>query len=190
MKKINCIIVHGGPINVVPSKPHDLANMYWMGWLAKKLNSMNIPTQNPSMPDPWNPKYEDYKSEFQKYDVNENTILIGHSRGCAFLVRWLGETKKKINKLILVAPYKIAVGDNEFKKKFYDFEIDGSIKNRVNKIIIFTSNNEEIEGKESVKLFHDKFGGKIINLRNKGHYTLDDVETKEFPELLDEIICG
>jgi len=53
------------------------------------------------MPDPWAPDCEKYKAEFKKYEVEENDILVGHSCGSAFLVRWLGETKKRINKLIL-----------------------------------------------------------------------------------------
>jgi predicted alpha/beta hydrolase family esterase len=59
------------------------------------------------MPSPWYPDYEKFKKEFEKYSVNENTILIGHSCGSSFLVRWLGETKRKIFKLILFTPWKV-----------------------------------------------------------------------------------
>jgi predicted alpha/beta hydrolase family esterase len=140
------------------------------------------------MPNPWNPVYNDYKKEFEKYRVDEDTILIGHSRGCAFLVRWLGESKQRISKLILVVPYKIAVGDNHLKKRFYQFDIDSSIKDRVGEIIIFTSDNEDKEGKRSVEIYHKAIGGRIINLRDHGHYTLEDMGTKEFPELLRELV--
>ena len=36
------------------------------------------------MPEPWKPDYEKFKKEFGKYKVSKNTILIGHSCGCAF----------------------------------------------------------------------------------------------------------
>lgn len=163
-----------------------------MGWAKDKLNSLGIPTVSPNMPDPWNPRYEDYKKEFEKYPVDENTILIGHSRGTAFLVHWLGETKRRVKKLILVAPWIVAVGDNvanlDYKKKFYDFEIDPTIKHRVGDIIYFTSDNEEKEGKESLKIYHDAIGGKIFELPNHGHYCLEDMGTDEFPKLIEEII--
>ncbi len=58
----------------------------------------------------------------------------------------------------------------------------------MNEIIIFTSNDEEEDGKKSVKIFHDILGGKIIELKNHGHFTFDDMKTYEFPELLNEII--
>lgn len=59
------------------------------------------------MPDPWAPEYEKFKQAFEKNPVSEHTILVGHSCGCAFLVRWLGESKQKIDTLILVAPWKV-----------------------------------------------------------------------------------
>jgi predicted alpha/beta hydrolase family esterase len=121
-----------------------------------------------------------------KYSLDEGTVLIGHSCGCAFLVRWLGETKKKINKLILVAPWKIFENENE--RYFYDYDINKCVKKNVNEIIIFTSNNEEENGKKSVKIFHNSLGGDIIELKNKGHFTLEDMKTEEFPDLLNKIL--
>jgi len=186
----NCIIIHGGPGDREPTKNHKMGEMHWMGWTKGKLNSLGIKTVNPSMPDPWNPRYEDYKHEFEKYPVDDNTILIGHSRGTAFLVHWLGDTKQKISKLILVAPWKVVVddvGEEKLKTKFYDFAIDPTIKDRVGEIIYFTSDNEEKEGKESLKIFYDAIGGKIIDLPNHGHYVIDEMGTEEFPELLEEM---
>ena len=36
-------------------------------------------------------------------------------------------------------------------------------------------------------MYDSLLGGKIIELNNHGHYTLDDMGTNEFPELLKEI---
>ena len=114
--------------------------------------------------------------------------MVGHSCGSAFLVRWLGETKGKIFKLILVAPWKIPDKDDEFRKEFYTYPIDESIKSRVGEIVMFTADNEEDEGKESLKIFHQTLGGAVIELKGHGHYTLGDMGTEEFPELLGKII--
>lgn len=185
----NCIIVHGCPSD--PEKAMDperrTYNKHWMPWLQRELIAQGIPTEIPLMPNPWAPNYEAFKTAFEKYTIDEGTILVGHSCGCAFLVRWLGETKRKIAKLILVAPWKIPDEGDEGRKKFYLYPIDELIPSRVGEIVIFTSNNEEDDGKESVKLFHDALGGKIIELQNHGHYCLDDMGTEEFPELRDSI---
>jgi len=139
------------------------------------------------MPEPWKPVYEKFKNKFEKYEVDEKTILVGHSCGCAFLVRWLSETKRSIHKLILVAPWKINDEGDEYREKFYSYKIDKGIKNRIKRIIMFTSDNEENDGKESLKIFHSYLGGEIINLKNHGHYTFNDMGTDEFPELLNLI---
>ena len=91
------------------------------------------------MPSPWHPDYETFKKVFEKYPVTKNTILIGHSCGSAFLVRWLGESKRKINKLILVAPWKITEQTDQYRKLFYGYKVDETIKSRVKKIVMFTS---------------------------------------------------
>lgn len=181
-----CIIVHGCPSDKEEEKHPETRSYdtHWMPWLKKELISKGIRTETPIMPSPWKPDYQQFKAEFEKYDVDENTVLIGHSCGCAFLVRWLGETKRKIPKLILVAPWKIPEENDDIKKAFYIYKIDETIKDRVNEIIIFTSNDEEDEGKESVKIFHEALGGEIVDLPNHGHYTLGDMGTEEFPELL------
>jgi len=183
MTNKNCIIVHG-----CPSVPGDFTyDKHWIPWIKKALDARGIPAAAPLMPEPWKPNYEEYKKEFEKQRIDENTILIGHSCGSAFLVRWLGDTKRKINELILVAPWKIA-GQNSLKKEFYEYPIDGTIKARVGKIIMFTANNEADDGKKSLTMFHDMLGGEITELQGRGHYTMDDMGTDEFPELLAEII--
>lgn len=163
----NCIIIHGCPSdNTDPTY-----NKHRMPRLKKELISNNIPTETPLMPSPWQPIYEEYKKEFEKYPINEDSILIGHSCGCSFLVHRLGESKQKIQKLILVAPRKINDEGDMIREKFYGYPIDESIKERAKEILIFTSNDEDPEGKESVKIFHEALGGKIIDLKDHGHYT-------------------
>lgn len=140
------------------------------------------------MPNPWKPDYDTFKQEFEKCEVAESTVLVGHSCGCAFLVRWLGETKQKISKLILVAPWKISDKYDKYREAFYEYPIDETIKTRVRKIVMFTADDEEESGKKSLQIFHEALGGKIIELSGHGHYTLDDMGTEEFPELVEEII--
>lgn len=190
MKDKNCIIIHGCPTDEEKAmNPKTRTyDKHWIPWTKKELESKGIKTETPLMPLPWNPVYKNFKKEFEKYNVNENTVLVGTSCGCTFLVRWLGETQRKISRLILVAPWKIEEGASEFKKAFYEFPIDLSIRNRVKKIVMFTSNDEAEDGKKGLKMFRDAIGGKIINLPNYGHYLLRDMGTEEFPELINEIV--
>lgn len=185
----NAIIIHGCSgsaedsidFNAEPSVKH------WIPWTRKALIARGIPATTPLMPESWIPDYNKWKAEFEKQEVTKETMLIGHSCGCAFLVRWLGDSKQKIDKLILIAPWKIGTSSEE-KKKFYEYAIDETIKSRVNKIVMFTADNEEENGKKSLKIFHDVLGGKVVELKGRGHYTQEDMLTGEFPELLAEVI--
>lgn len=189
MKKV--IIVHG-----CPGREEEMLNFadrtfdkHWIPWTRKKLEEKGIKIETPLMPSPWEPNYEKFKGEFEKYKITEDSILVGHSCGCAFLVRWLGETKKKISKLILVAPWKIPKEGDKAREAFYVYPIDETIKDRVQKIVMFTADDEEDKGKESLNIFHEALGGEIVELKGRGHYTMGDMGTTEFPELL-EVIFG
>ena len=189
-KKPNVIIIHGCPHDAekamdIKTRTYD---KHWIPWIKKELLMRNIKAESPLMPEPWMPDYKKFKKEFEKHEVGENTILIGHSCGTSFLVRWLGETKKKVFKLILVAPWKIPDKDDKFRKEFYGYQIDETIKSRAKEIIMFTADNEEPDGKESLKIFHEALGGEVIELKGRGHYTLNDMGTTKFPELLEAVL--
>ena len=58
-----------------------------------------------------------------------------------------------------MAPWKIAEGSPQFEMDFYQFSIDGTIKDRVDQITIFTSNDEVEDGKKGMEMFHEALGG-------------------------------
>jgi len=186
----NVIIIHG--CSSVPAEDATTKAQpdlkHWIPWTREVLVARGIPATTPQMPESWAPGYERWKTEFEKQDINVDTTLIGHSCGCSFLVRWLGDSKRRIDKLILVAPWKIGTS-SEAKKQFYNYVIDETIKSRVNKIVMFTADNEEEAGKKSLAIFHDALGGTIIELKGRGHYAGDDaIRTEDFPELLEVVI--
>ncbi len=187
----NVIIIHGCPRSekeLIDVNNPGFYYKHWIPYVKKNLTLKGIKIETPLMPEPWAPDYEAFKKEFEKYPVSENTILVGHSCGCAFLVRWLGESKRRIKKLILVAPWKIPSKNNPVKERFYNYSIDETIKSRVEEIIMFTSDNEEKRGKESIRIYQKSLGGKIIELKGRGHYIIEHMGTGEFPELLREIV--
>lgn len=160
---------------------------HWIPWAKEKLEAEGYKVVAPLMPNPWTPDYKAFRAEFEKNPVSEEDILIGHSCGSAFLVRWLGDTKCVVKKLILVAPWKIPKTEDPIYTEYYGYEIDQTISQRVKEISMFTSDDEEDDGKKSVQMFHEALGGKLIDLPKHGHYTMGDMGTTEFPELLEEV---
>ncbi len=183
---MNCIIVHGCPGRPETDPKTRTYDKHWMPWLKAELEKHGVKTYAPLMPEPWKPEYERFKQAFPEERVTEDTVLIGHSCGTTFLLRWLGETKRRAKKLILVAPWKIP--DRDAERELCLFDIDPGINDRVGSIVAFTSDNEREHGKRSLDIIKGDLDMKVVSLPKHGHYTERDMGTTEFPELLDEAL--
>lgn len=189
---MNVIIVHGSnprdkyKLDSKEYTPQNIKN--WIFWIKKKLEEKEIRCFAPLMPKSWEPTYEEWKKEFEKPPIDENSILIGTSAGGAFLVRWLGETEQKIRKLILVAPAKTAREGDDFLKELYNFEINKNIINNIKEIILFESTNDHERILNAGKIYSKELGVNPRILENKGHFTEKGMGTEEFPELLEEVL--
>lgn len=180
----NIIILHGCPPteDKIPPK-----SQKWMNWLEEKLIEKGFNAIAPDMPTPWRPKYNEWKKEFEKHSVTKDTLLVGHSCGGAFLVRWLLETKIKVKKLILVAPAKIPETPRDTRQNLYDFDLPQDTSKIAREIVIFISNDLP-HNLKSFEIYKNALHPKIIKLENKTHFLFFQTKTNEFPELLEEII--
>ncbi len=188
-EKIKVIILHGQDSREKKDEPPQNVR-HWLGWLKNELEKKEIIAVNPLIPKDWEAGYEEWRKEFEKNKIDENTILVGTSAGGAFIIRWLGETKKKVKKVLLAAPAKFP-RDNEPQTKiidFYNFEIDKSIKDRCDDVVIFISNDEQ-RHLDAAKIYSKELSARIVKLENRGHFTIKhNPKNNEFPELLNEIL--
>ncbi len=187
----NAIIIHGSCSReeYFDDKYPSLSNSHWLPWLQKQLLIKNILTQAPEMPEAYNPVYEEWAKELERFEVNEKTILVGHSCGGGFLLRWLTENKVKVNKLVLVAPWL----DPQRKKSsdFFDFSLDSTLNDRVGEIHLLFSEDDKDDILESVKIIQLSIPEiSIHRFTNHGHFCLSHMKTDHFPELLDIIILS
>jgi len=143
------------------------------------------------MPTSYYPEYDKWKEELERYNISPETVLVGHSCGGGFLIRWLSENKNiEVRKLILVAPWLGVDPDQPFDKTFFDFDWDGNLSARVNDFIMFISTNDVREIKKSEEIIKNRLTGlKIIELENKGHFTLHGMGKVEFSELLEACLA-
>jgi predicted alpha/beta hydrolase family esterase len=185
----NAVLIHGMPSKdeyFDPSAP-SLSNAHWFPWLQKQLIINGVNTQTPDMPDSYKPDYEKWKKEFDRYDIGPQTLLVGHSAGAGFLLRWLSENKDaRVGKLILVAPY---IGTGPLgPRDFFLFTVDENLADRTNGLVIFNSNNDKSYIHSSVNELRNKLRGtmaKYRELHGYGHFTSDDMKSEKFPELLE-----
>ena len=181
----NAIIVHGtcDKDEYYNDQYPSLSNSHWLPWLQKQLLINDIFTQTPEMPEAYSPDYEKWSREFERFDINNETVLIGHSCGGGFLLRWLSENDVKIKKLILVAPWLDP--NREKTESFFDFEIDKNINNKVEEIHLIVSSDDDGDILESVSTIKDNVSvTKYHEFSNFGHFTYGQMKTDKFPELL------
>lgn len=187
----NAIILHGMGSKeeyYSPDYPSG-SNSHWFPWLQKQLLIRDILAITPEMPYNFAPDYAVWSREFERFDITPETILVGHSCGGGFLVRWLSEHKDvRVGKVVLVAPWLDPC--REDTTDFFDFEIDPSLESRTKGLTIFESDNDDVSGvAPSVSLIREKvLNSKYVLLSNRGHFCFNDMGTVEFPELLEQIL--
>jgi predicted alpha/beta hydrolase family esterase len=163
-------------------------------WLLKQLTLHDFLANAPLMPRPYFPVYEDWKREFERYDLNENTVLIGQSYGGGFLIRWLSEFRGKVGKVLLVAPAYFPFENNHpgrNDEKFFDFKLDKNMAQKTAGLTIFESTNDSENIKQSYQILQQELKNvKFIELENRGHFTTSTAGqvNETFPELLQEIL--
>jgi predicted alpha/beta hydrolase family esterase len=82
------------------------SNAHWLPWLQQKFLRAGILCQKLEMPTPYTPLYEEWRLTFEQLHVSDQTIIVAHSAGCGFILKWLGANPDIfINRLILVAPW-------------------------------------------------------------------------------------
>lgn len=172
-----------------PSRP-TASNDHWLPWLSKQLMVRDIHTVALEMPQGYYPRYDVWKRELERFDITEDTVLVGHSCGGGFLVRWLSENDVKVGKVVLVAPWLgDDSGDEPFDESFFEFAIDSEINKKTKGITLISSTNDMDSVQRSVTTLRTELKGiKYVELENKGHFTLNALGTEEFPELLHEIM--
>ncbi len=203
MKKV--IILHGWTNGDISSFPEYLpdSEANWMGWIKRKLENLSYEAHTPFIKNGYKADYKEWKKQIEPLKIDEDTILVGWSSGGAFWVRWLSETKQHVKKLILIAPAKVVGNTKKAKKEiasldinpkwrniwdeFHNFECDANIKNRVEEIIIFISNDADWLVDAS-KLYAEELDATLIKIDNQGHFENQKRPSPAFPELLEVIV--
>lgn len=174
------------------------SNAHWYPWLSKQLIIQDIHAVAIELPMPFQPRYDIWKKEFERFDITPNTILVGHSCGGGFLVRWLSENKDtKVGKVVLVAPWLNPENNPASETAdFFDFEIDPDLVSRTKGVTIFVSDNDRETILKSVAIISDEVKDvKVTEFQGLSHFCYqpdfdEDLESEEFPALLEECLSN
>ena len=144
------------------------SNEVFIPWLSKQLMVREIHPIAIEMPNSYAPNYEIWKKELERFELDEETILVGWSCGGGFLLRYLSENNIRVRKLVLLSPW-IGTFDNdidkyEFDESFFDFNLSENIYERVLEDIILLEAEDEVK---EVLMSIEKIKSKLKNINYK-----------------------
>lgn len=169
----------------------------WFPWLRSELEKQGFSAVAPAMPNPDEPKIEEWIPALAKEisSPDSELCLVGHSVGCQAILRYL-ETlpaETRIAGVVLVAPWmeldtttleEEGEEVREIARPWMETPIDFSkIKTIAGKTTAILSDNDPYVPVSQGDIFKEKMGAEIIVESGKGHF--DDFQgMKELPSAL------
>lgn len=94
----------------------------WYPWVKGELEAKGFEVSVPAMPDTDNPRVDTWVPKLKEVagEPNEEVYLIGHSIGCATILRYLEtlDENQKVGGVVLVAGFSEDIGYDEIKNYF------------------------------------------------------------------------
>lgn len=155
----------------------------WKPLLREKLGEQ-YEVFIPTMPNKYNAKYEEWKIWFEKIvpQLNDGLILIGHSLGASFLIKYLSENdiQKVIKALFLVGtPYDVDC----FGVGLASFALPGKINIPTKNLFLYHSKDDFVVPFSALEKYKTIFpDANIRELDGRTHF-IDE----NFPEIVDDI---
>ena len=165
-KEKKAIIIHGF---------ESACDSHWIPEVREKLIEKGYYVQTPSMPNPGKPNYQEWKKVIGTLDINENSVLVGHSLGGGFLPRYLQERGVKIKKLVLVAPTytsKNPAIDEEFGKDF-DAEV---VKGLAEEIVLLHSDEDPYITQDAFTRYESELSPQKVFVEGGEHLSSSQLE--------------
>lgn len=139
----------------------------------------------PHFPNKQNANYEEWKIFFEKIlDItDDDLVLVGHSLGGMFLIKYLSENKinKNIKGLFIVAsPFKRADKNDEFQR-FAHTEDLKNISDQIDNIHFIHSKDDKVVDFESLERFREELPkANYLVFEDRNHFFKDD----SLPEII------
>ena len=183
-EKINHTLI----IDIPLCNPNNRDN--WMGWTKEQLERQGHTVTCPIIINSWMAPYGQWKSELNKVPIDEKTVLVGWSAGGYAILRYLGESGKRVKKVILVAPgSKYTATDEDpspSKQEFYKYEITHQLKDQIQDGVTIFVSNDRSEILQSIEIYRKTLNAKVVPLDGRGYFSF---LIGTFPELVQEIIA-
>jgi predicted alpha/beta hydrolase family esterase len=155
----------------------------WFPWLKFELEKLDCRIFIPEFPTPKNQSLENWLKVFENYTkyLSENSIVVGHSLGPAFLLSVLEKLDKPITAAFFVSGFTGLLNRpiDEINKTFVDKRFDWQkIKQNCRKFYIFHSDNDSYVPLEKAEQLAKNLNINVILVKNAGHFNEEAGYTK------------
>jgi len=147
----------------------------WFPWLANELKSQGANVISPKFPTPENHSLDSWLKTLDqhKHELQEPTVVIGHSLGCAFGLTLIEQEIIKADECFLVCPFVSKLGleyYDDLNSSFVEQEFDWDrIKKSCGLFYGFAGSNDPYVSLEISKYVTDKLEISIQVIENGGH---------------------
>lgn len=180
LKNQKFVIIHG--YTASPEKN-------WFPWLKSQLEALGAQVDVPEMPDALSPDPEKWQQRLQQppFDIDEESVLIGHSLGCVTALRFLQNKQQAVKGYILVSGFDEEQQTLPELRSHTLSPLDHTaLIDIADKRISIISTNDEIVSPSSSKALAEALNTQVILEENAGHF-LDREGYTAFPTLLEVI---
>jgi uncharacterized protein len=181
MKKPNVMVIHGA---------YGYPEENWFDWLRKELHGVNIECHVPQLPTPENQHLSHWTDVFNdscQHLIHSNTIMIGHSLGAAFVLRWLEQQDCQLKTVVLVGAFLGEVGIEKFdsiNQSFFETEFDWRrIQKNSRQFICYYGDNDPYVKRDHFNFIADHLSAVKIIVSKAGHFNAASGYI-QFPQLL------
>jgi uncharacterized protein len=156
-------------------------------WLATVLEGRGYEVSVPEMPNPAEPKIDEWVSKLHELvpEVNKKIYFIGHSIGCQTIMRFLETlpTEQKCSVLFLAPWFHLQGLETEEEEKIAAPWLETPInleevKKHLRKSAAIFSDGDPYVPLSDRDIFHAAFGTEILVEHEKGHFTGEGGVTK------------
>ena len=164
----------------------------WIPWLKSELEKLGCRVFVSKFPTPENQTLENWLKVFENYKqyLDEDSIVIGHSLGPAFILSALESVDRKIKSAFFIAGFISFLNNPDFdtiNKTFVDKKFDWEkIKKNCKNFYIFHSDNDPYVPLEKAEELAKNLGTDVILVKGAGHFNTESGYDK-FEQLLEMV---
>mgnify|MGYP000866173469 CR=1 FL=1 len=161
----------------------------WFPWLKKELEASGVEVFVPRLPVGVEQNLENWNKAFTEqipFELDGDTILIGHSNGAAFMLSLLNQHRKEplLSSVFVSGFYQNLGGEFEqFVKSFIDIDFDWSlIRKNAGKVLQLHGTDDPYVPMNSAEELSRLLGSEVVKIDEGGHLNAA-AGFLEFPEL-------